>query len=977
MIGVGFGKYAREARSNGESSPKQEGILFRGPESKSSGYTPLSSRDLFEIDIELCFNPTRGTTSMAGTTYRGSEWGIWDLHVQSILDDEYVSLASYAEEAREADPFAWKLFVDKVGTEENALLFDSKDYFKDVRIPQKERYQNYVRTFFAFIESFRPSVRCVGITDHNYSDELLLDMFIDFGKQARCKALCGLEINVTGVHVLLFFGSPPCGQPTYSSGVRTFLNTIGVMNPKTDGVLTVCKKGLHEVIDAVIKENGLWIFAHCNSDNGLFQERGKTDRTYLASVFNYRNPVLLQTKSKKSMDSVLNYIRSKEDAFRSLPIGTLGSDSRSLLRIGETDEDGNNCWVKADPGFEGLRQGIFEPKTRIRIEKSKPVDPPFRIAKVEMNFPSGTKIQDDPFCLTGQRSLPLSPNYTCFIGGRGTGKSTILNLINEKVNPGQRSFLTEQSLTTIEDVPLLIKDAVVIDDDKEEQIIEFLSQNQVEEFATNAKELTAAIYKRLEKRNNGKVKLLGDTLTARTGDVQRHITLVKSLSALEKSRLERTRQVETNRRIVDSFQSAEYQTIATSLSSITDGVNSILSARKSHNDLLFDLKRVIELHPRATKVGLNDYETAYNRLVDQLSSMVAESEGLDFGTIEEQLSGLQKDVIQKEGELKQYLKSKDLTDENIQDVTKASQNISAFEGEIETLNKSIGGLEKEISTFALENVTAAKSEFEGAVKSELEGINKQLAALNDQVKAIVLKLEYDKESAGEKLYELFKSHFSLDPTSMKTKEASLKEHLLKHDPLACANNKQFVDLIVGGDAAKATTQAQRSLLELFENPSNFDQFKMLARMVSLDLVQFKTIEVFYDNKPLRNSSFGQRCTAALVILLSLGNNPIIIDEPEAHLDSLLIANYLVDLIKVSKQNRQIVFATHNANLVVNGDAELIYYLEIGDDQITRITPTTIENLDQRNLIIGLEGGREAFALRENKYKQPSKSKSTI
>jgi len=106
----------------------------------------------------------------------------------------------------------------------------------------------------------------------------------------------------------------------------------------------------------------------------------------------------------------------------------------------------------------------------------------------------------------------------------------------------------------------------------------------------------------------------------------------------------------------------------------------------------------------------------------------------------------------------------------------------------------------------------------------------------------------------------------------------------------------------------------------------------------------------------------------LVILLLLGNNPIIIDEPEAHLDSYLIANYLVDVIKKSKQNRQIIFATHNANFVVNGDSELIHILNLDDTTgLTKISSTTIENPLTRETLIGLEGGREAFVKRENKY----------
>jgi predicted ATP-dependent endonuclease of OLD family len=99
----------------------------------------------------------------------------------------------------------------------------------------------------------------------------------------------------------------------------------------------------------------------------------------------------------------------------------------------------------------------------------------------------------------------------------------------------------------------------------------------------------------------------------------------------------------------------------------------------------------------------------------------------------------------------------------------------------------------------------------------------------------------------------------------------------------------------------------------------------------------------------------------------MGNMPIIIDEPEAHLDSSLIAKYLVNLVKQRKQHRQIIFATHNANFVINGDADLVYCMHMGDDHITRATPTTIENLSHRELLLALEGGEMAFQQRERRY----------
>jgi len=148
---------------------------------------------------------------------------------------------------------------------------------------------------------------------------------------------------------------------------------------------------------------------------------------------------------------------------------------------------------------------------------------------------------------------------------------------------------------------------------------------------------------------------------------------------------------------------------------------------------------------------------------------------------------------------------------------------------------------------------------------------------------------------------------------------------------------------------------------------NFEILKLQAELRLLDVRKFGHIHVLYDDKPVENSSFGQRCTAVIVVLLLLGNMPIVIDEPEAHLDSSLIAKYLVDLIKTRKKHRQIIFATHNANFVINGDAELIHCMSMDDSKVTKVVTTTIEDLTHRELLLALEGGEKAFHQREKRY----------
>ncbi|QQM28685.1 ATP-binding protein [Elizabethkingia sp. M8] len=156
--------------------------------------------------------------------------------------------------------------------------------------------------------------------------------------------------------------------------------------------------------------------------------------------------------------------------------------------------------------------------------------------------------------------------------------------------------------------------------------------------------------------------------------------------------------------------------------------------------------------------------------------------------------------------------------------------------------------------------------------------------------------------------------------------------------------------------------------DIFASNINFIVYKLILRKHLYNLSKYIKIKGYYGDRELQNCSFGQRCTAFIVTLLMTGVKPLVIDEPEAHLDNRLVADYLVDLIKSKKLDRQIIFATHNSNFVINGDSELIHILDIPLNNIfTNMTSTSIENIDNREKLLKLEGGRDAFLTREQKY----------
>src|SRR5690242_12567496 len=98
---------------------------------------------------------------MSTLNTKGSLWRIWDLQVQTVLDDQYVELKSYYEDLKAQDPLKWQAFTAKFGGEENTLLFDSKQYLTNSSIDVEQRYINYARVLFGFLEVYKPEVGLV------------------------------------------------------------------------------------------------------------------------------------------------------------------------------------------------------------------------------------------------------------------------------------------------------------------------------------------------------------------------------------------------------------------------------------------------------------------------------------------------------------------------------------------------------------------------------------------------------------------------------------------------------------------------------------------------------------------------------------------------------------------------------------------------------------------------------------------------
>jgi ATPase subunit of ABC transporter with duplicated ATPase domains len=168
---------------------------------------------------------------------------------------------------------------------------------------------------------------------------------------------------------------------------------------------------------------------------------------------------------------------------------------------------------------------------------------------------------------------------------------------------------------------------------------------------------------------------------------------------------------------------------------------------------------------------------------------------------------------------------------------------------------------------------------------------------------------------------------------------------------------------LGTDTNAHGAFVKRMKQKLDENPAVFD---LLDAWWPEDLLK---ISYLRESEPpryeeLKKGSAGQKAAAILAFLLSYGEEPLLLDQPEDDLDNAIITDLIVKQIHENRQRRQVVVITHNPNIVVNGDADLVHVLGFEKGQIHRKSSGSLEEEGIRiDICTIMEGGRIAFQTR--------------
>lgn len=198
-------------------------------------------------------------------------------------------------------------------------------------------------------------------------------------------------------------------------------------------------------------------------------------------------------------------------------------------------------WIKADTTYEGLKQILHEPEYRLHLGDTRPVQPTNTIDSFTIKLPADATItveqsngtmKTESFCFASMDgTYEFSPYFNCLVGGRGTGKSTVLNFLGQHSKEPNSSDKFWDKLN-----PSFGPKSTQNFDFSGVKSFEFIGQSEVEGFAMNKQAFTDAIYKRADILSDGELSNDEDTLIELLAKIANTKQVLEDLAKLEEAK---------------------------------------------------------------------------------------------------------------------------------------------------------------------------------------------------------------------------------------------------------------------------------------------------------------------------------------------------------------------------------------------------------------------------------------------------------
>lgn len=803
------------------------------------------------------------------------------------------------------------------------------------------------------------------ITNHNKFDEGEYKALRKTGKKNGILILPGVELSVkegNGIHTLIIF-KPNDWLVEGENFIAHFLTEAfaGISNYENRNAR--CKYDLRNVIEKLntYDRDYFIIFAHVDQNNGFFVECSEGTMSDIAETGDFANRVLglQKVRARDSLDKFQKHFGYECACVE-------GSDPKSIDEIGK----GESTYLKiGNLSYDAVKFALMDFNKRISATKPQHNHGYVKSVTFEGGKMDGT-------------TLELSPELNTFIGIRGSGKSSILEVMRYAFGMDPESDGDYKK--KLVDVTLGSGGQVIIDVvDKfgKEYEIRRIVGEKLNVIGSDGNDLGISVdailrnplyfgQKDLSQGTSFEArlldKILGEKIRSFVTDASTHYEemddAIKHLLSV-KTVPDEIVELETQKSNLNhSISIFDERGVAEKLSKQTAfklDRQKIDNVGKEVESTIEDIKNCIQ----SIQINGNmfdEYESKYNADEIEKAKTLLNTINENIKTI----SRIIEDMNTKYGEYKNLLAALD-------------DKIESLKGEFAEIKRQINDPEIDIDAYPklkteyqqtkdkiskLTDSLTSKTDFESTYKSALHKRNEMLQQQYKTYEYAVKKINESQPELsvvvkfkGEK--DKFKEYLKSDLRGSKISDNKYQMMAEAFSDYAALIEDVLID---GGKLCKSivTETEYGKLLEKIE-----EQYAEMLRKETPN-----SVEIFYHNKPLKQHSLGQRASALVLFILSQKENDVvIIDQPEDDLDNKVIYDEVIKSICSKKSDIQFIFATHNANIPVLGDAEKILVADLIGDNIF-IEQGNIDDPKTHDQIVSImEGGQDAFDKRKKIY----------
>lgn len=925
---------------------------------------------------------------------RGSEWRRWDLHVHTPGTNKNDQYEGTTIEER-WDGF-YRSILDYVGDGSDKVksivsigITDYLSIENYKKVIAEKRLPGTIKLVIPNVElRMTPMSRNEGINIHFLFNPVVVDELEDRFFSKLSFEYNGRPYSATKAQLISL------GKALDSSLAEdaAYLKGVGQFIPSVDSLKKLFSN------DPELRENTIIIvsnssndgvtgaannFSHIEANPSDFDATRQSIYQFVDAIFS-GNPsdisYFLGEKSD-SPDEVIRKCGSLKPCFH-------GCDAHTNAKLFEPDNQ-RYCWIKSDPSFNGLKQVLYEPKDRVRISPLMPEE------KSNYHVIDRIVIDDPDF---SPEPIQFNDKLSCIIGGKSTGKSILLHNLALTIDKNQVEEKTEKSKTktrVLTKVKVFWKDGEVNETgvQNDSHKIVYIPQtylNQLSDENEEKTEIDSIIEEIILQNDNARIS---------------HEQMLKEIREYKPS---------LDKRIYDAVQiNEEIQSIKKEMAEI--------GSRAGIEKQLDGLKKQKEIESKELSISEEDiskYDTAVSELtklnvqlqtiendisiVDSIVSVVIpiETDKAMSDDVRKDISDAvsmikeKADELWKEYKLKIIQKYQTKREKTVTDMRNSEIVVDELKEQVES-NEAIAELSKRIQEE--EQRLLIFRDYDREIDEKSEELNEIISDLVQTFKRyddIQERYAASVNGEGSSLNEGSELTFSV-LIPFRT-EAFCQRIKQLFDNRVLKSKKDIINVedfnIDQFDETALEKLIKACLNQTIPFSKSFTPESALRSI--LDNWYNVTYNVKMGDDLIDEMSPGKKALVLLKLLISLAESksPILIDQPEDDLDNKSISDDLITFIKKKKIERQIIVVTHNANVVVSGDAEQVIVanqqgnttpnnkfrfeyrtgsieddLPVYDDSGTIIHGILNAQGIQQHICDILEGGEKAFAKRKNKY----------